>query len=481
MAVPKPVMAYSVHTPLKHLRNVASCGLNQNIRTHPHMCFLRSTTFPTDGETFYRQIFSVSKGRLLCSRSSLSVVSDNTYFDFDRKKVTSNKFRRKVHISSEKKWDVLGLGQAMVDFAAAVDDSFLEQLQLDELEKGGRKCISDEERAGVLAILEGKDYKLSAGGSLSNTLVAISRMSKYATRHPGATMPYGRQSLSVSVACSLGSDPLGEFYRNKLGRAGVQVLSPAAENGTTGSVVVLTTPDANRTMLSYQGTSASMDYTPTLDANVSGAGVLVVEGYLWEMPETINCIKKALATARKSGTKVALTASDASCVERHGTEFWSLLEDGSIDVLFANESEALAMCAIKGIDVANAPAAVDYLSQYCRLVAVTAGHHGSYLRRNKQTAHVLPFWTEKPPVDTCGAGDAYAAGVLYGLVSGAELEEMGQMGSRVASAVISHTGARFTVGDAEELSKERLFNRPYSSAPVKQLDCSENSLDDVYS
>jgi len=354
----------------------------------------------------------------------------------------------------------------MVDFAASVEPEVLEGLKgvFGGLEIGGRASIDAEERGAILNELDGNSYKLTAGGSLSNTLVALSLLCSERQRYQHTDpqeLGADNRRRSVSIACSLGSDPLGEFYRTQLMKADVQVLSEAGEGGTTGSVIVLTTPDAHRTMLSCWGTSATLPYDDTMDEAIAGSGLLVIEGYLWEMPETIASIRRALATAKRHGVTVALTASDASCVHRHGDAFWALLREGLVDVLLANRAEVLAMT---GLEKGERERAVRELGRYAKLVVMTDGSHGAYLMRDGKLALVPPHWSACKPVDTCGAGDAFAAGCLYGLLHGAELPVIGAMGARVASVVISHTGARLSDADARLILQEPLFTPEGSSA-----------------
>jgi sugar/nucleoside kinase (ribokinase family) len=244
----------------------------------------------------------------------------------------------------------------------------------------------------------------------------------------------------------------------------LQVLSEPGVDGTTGSVIVLTTPDAHRTMLSCWGTSATLEYEDAMDDAVANAQVLVVEGYLWEMPETIASIRKAMATAKRNNVTVAFTASDASCVERHRDEFWELLKSGDVDIFFANRAEALAMT---NLAVEHKEEAVRLLAKHAELVVMTDGSHGSYLVRDEQLALVPPHWSAMKPVDTCGAGDAFAAGCLYGLLMGEDLRNIGRMGARVASVVISHTGARLSLADAELLMSEPLFSSTVQPPAVR--------------
>ncbi|CAM6042834.1 unnamed protein product, partial [Sphagnum compactum] len=334
-------------------------------------------------------------------------------------------------------WDVVGLGQAMVDFSGTVGDDFLEQLGL---VKGIRKVVNHEERGKVLRALDGRSYKLSAGGSLSNTLVALARLGTASTQS---------RTLNVAMTGSVGSDALGDFYRTKLLRAGVHFLSQPVVDGTTGTVIVLTTPDAQRTMLSYQGMSSVVNYDTNLAGSIAGSRFLVVEGYLWEIPQTIEAIAQACEAARQQGVLVALTASDVSCITRHRQQFWDVMCE-SADIIFTNSDEARALC---GFGKSTSPElAAKHLSQFCPLVSVTDGPWGSYIGLKGEIVYVPP--APCVPVDTCGAGDAYAAGILYGLIQGVpDLKGMGNLAARVAATVVGQQGTRLREEDALELAE----------------------------
>ncbi|KAJ7530136.1 hypothetical protein O6H91_15G080700 [Diphasiastrum complanatum] len=337
-------------------------------------------------------------------------------------------------IKVPKHWDVVGLGQAMVDFSGIVGDDIIQKLALT---KGTRKIVNHEERGKVLRALDGCSYKLSAGGSLSNTLVALSRLGM--TREP---------SLNVAMTGSVGSDPLGGFYRTKLLRANVHFLSKPINNGTTGTVIVLTTPDAQRTMLSYQGMSSVVNFDKTLEEAVARSKILVIEGYLWDIPETIEAISKACKRARDEGVLVALTASDVSCVSRHRRQFWDVMAE-SADILFMNGEEAKSLCGFG--TYTNAAFAAQHLSKFCRVVSVTDGARGSYFGLKGEVVYISPAVCAA--VDTCGAGDAYAAGVLYGLLCGVpDLKGIGNLAARVAAVVVGQQGTRLKEEDALELA-----------------------------
>lgn len=335
------------------------------------------------------------------------------------------------------RWDVLGLGQAMVDFSGTVDDAFLKRLGL---EKGTRKIVNHEERGKVLRAMDGCSYKAAAGGSLSNSLVALARL---------GGQPVGGPALNVAMTGSIGSDPLGGFYRSKLRRANVNFLSAPVKDGTTGTVIVLTTPDAQRTMLAYQGTSSSVNYDPSLASVIAKTNILVVEGYLFEFPDTIKTIAKACEDARRSGALVAVTASDVTCIERHYDDFWDIIGNYA-DIVFANIDEARGLCHFSSKE--SPLSATRYLSHFVPLISVTDGPRGSYVGVKGEAAYIPP--SPCVPLDTCGAGDAYASGILYSMLRRvSDLKSMGTIASKVASVVVGQQGTRLRVQDATRLAE----------------------------
>ncbi|KAE8656130.1 V-type proton ATPase subunit H-like [Hibiscus syriacus] len=345
------------------------------------------------------------------------------------------------------RWDVLGLGQAMVDFSGLVDDEFLERLGL---EKGTRKVVNHDERGRVLRAMDGCSYKAAAGGSLSNSLVALARLGYKPIRGP---------ALNVAMAGSVGSDPLGGFYRSKLHRANVNFLSEPIKDGTTGTVIVLTTPDAQRTMLAYQGTSSTINYDSCLAGLVSKTNIFVVEGYLFELPDTIKTIIRACEEARRTGALIAVTASDVSCIERHYDDFWEIVRNYT-GIVFANSDEARALCHFSSKE--SPISATRYLSHFVPFVSVTDGPRGSYIGVKGEAVYIPP--SPCVPMDTCGAGDAYASGILYGILRGvSDLKGMGTLAARTAATVVGQQGTRLRVQDAVDLEQSFAFNVESSS------------------
>ncbi|KAJ4957368.1 hypothetical protein NE237_024479 [Protea cynaroides] len=367
--------------------------------------------------------------------------------DIDEGEEPEERLEIRASVAPER-WDVLGLGQAMVDFSGVVDDLFLERLGL---EKGTRKLVNHEERGRVLRAMDGCSYKAAAGGSLSNTLVALARLGGPSNGGP---------TLNVAMAGSVGSDPLGSFYRAKLRRANVNFLSEPVKDGTTGTVIVLTTPDAHRTMLAYQGTSSTVSYDSYLANVISKTNILIVEGYLFELHHTIKTITKACEDAHRNGALVAVTASDMSCIERHYDDFWNIIENYA-DIVFANSDEARAFCHFPSKE--NPLSATRYLSHFVPLVSVTDGNRGSYIGVKGEAIYIPP--SPCVPVDTCGAGDAYASGILYGILRGvSDLKGMGTLAARVAATVVGQQGTRLRVQDAVKLAKSFAFQTKSSTA-----------------
>ncbi|XRB24020.1 pfkB family carbohydrate kinase [Pseudoscourfieldia marina] len=358
-------------------------------------------------------------------------------------------------VQPNRSYAALGLGQAMVDLAARVDDKFINELGLADV-RGGRKVIDAAFKSDVLAKLD--DYagvEVSAGGSLSNTLVALSRLGEandllqFANgEHVDVNAVVAFPSVRVGMAGSIGDDPLGGFYRREVRKAGVNFLSEPRDGAATGSVVVLTTPDAQRTMLSHPGSSADVPQDDAFFGAIQSSASLIVEGYLWEEGATVAAIANSVKRARKVGTRVVLTASDVTCVERFAPEMRELVSN-ACDLLFCNAAEAHALTG-----EACPAAAAEVAARECPLVVVTDGCHGSYVASGRSTLiHVPAHAADFKPVDTCGAGDAYAAGFLFGMLNGETPEASGLLGSICASQVVGHAGARLARGEANEVMR----------------------------
>jgi sugar/nucleoside kinase (ribokinase family) len=315
------------------------------------------------------------------------------------------------------------------------------------------RLISVEERTKILELLADHQYQISAGGSLSNTLIDLARL---------GNANGGEGSIKVSMAGLVGGDAFGAFYKSQMSAAGVSVLASGDEHVHTGTVIVLTTEDAQRTMLSYLGTQNEVDIDAALEGAIQQTSILVIEGYMWELPNSTETIKKAIEMAKKHGVRVAMTAGDAGVVERHSSKIWECILLG-IDIFFTNAEEAAALARHRPVEIKDrnmkrlghaatmAEAAALCLGPYCPIVCVTDGSAGSIIASMGRIWVIPPHWNDAPPKDTCGAGDAWAAGLLFGILQGADIVSMGHIAARAASAVISKHGPTLCPSSAESV------------------------------
>ena len=310
--------------------------------------------------------------------------------------------------------DVVGVGNAIVDVIAAVPDSFIGD---HGLVKGAMTLVSAERSA---ELYDATPTGLAAsGGSAANTMAGVASFG-------------GRAAFIGKVR----DDQLGEVFIHDIRAAGVSFDVPPAPDGPpTARCLVQVTPDAERTMNTYLGTSALLG-PPDVDTDlVASAGITYCEGYLWDVQVAKDAIRVAMAAAGEAGRTVALALSDSYCVERHRDEWLDLIED-RVDVVLANEAE---VCALHSTD--DFGAARDRTTAMARTVVITRGARGSVVVQGTalETVAAAPV---PHVVDATGAGDLYAAGFLWGLSRGAPLARCGELGSLAAAEVVSHVGAR---------------------------------------
>ncbi|HWU74197.1 MAG TPA: adenosine kinase [Sphingomonas sp.] len=312
------------------------------------------------------------------------------------------------------RYDVLAIGNAIVDVIAHASDDFLVQ---EGMAKGGMTLIDEDSAERIYAAM-GPGMEIS-GGSGGNTIAGVAAFG-------------GRGAFIGKVR----DDALGDIYRHDLRAIGVAFDTPATTTGpATARCLVLVTPDAERTMNTFLGACTGLDEDDIDEALVASAGIVYLEGYLFDEPPAKAAFRKAASLAHAAGRKVALTMSDSFCVHRHKDAFLELV-DGHIDILFANEDEIRALYGVDDIVEAAKIAA-----QHVELVTVTRGPAGALLIDADGLVEV-PASRVTAVVDTTGAGDLYAAGVLYGLTRGLPLAECGRLGCAAAGEAISHFGAR---------------------------------------
>ncbi len=312
------------------------------------------------------------------------------------------------------RYDVLAIGNAIVDVIAHASDDFIAS---EGMAKGGMALI-DEESAERLYDAMGSGVEIS-GGSGGNTIAGVAA--------------FGGSGAFIG---KVRDDTLGNIYRHDLRAIGVAFDTPATTTGlATARCLVLVTPDAERTMNTFLGACTGLDEDDIDPALVAAAGITYLEGYLFDQSPAKAAFRKAASLARAAGRKVALTMSDSFCVHRHKDEFLELIEN-HIDILFANEDE---IRALYGVD--DTLAAARIAAQHVDLVTVTRGAAGALLIDAEGIVEVAASRVDAV-VDTTGAGDLYAAGVLYGLSRGLSLAECGRLGCAAAGEAIGHFGAR---------------------------------------
>lgn len=321
-------------------------------------------------------------------------------------------------------FDVLGIGNALVDVLSTEAEGFIDQM---DLVKGSMTLI-DTDRAEELYAAMGEKTEMS-GGSAANTLSGVASFG-------------GRAAYIGRVK----DDGLGKAFGHDLNSLGVHFSADLATDGDpTGRCMIIVTPDGERTMNTYLGASATL-HADHLDLDLIGsAKVTFLEGYLFDRDDAKEAFRLAARTAHAAGRKVALTLSDSFCVDRHRDDFLDLVA-GGVDILFANEEEIMKLYGVDTFD-----AGVDAVRGHCEIAAVTRGGQGSVVVTDAERVEVAAHPVTKL-VDTTGAGDLYASGFLFGWANGRTLHECGRLGSIAASAVIGHIGPRPGMSLAQTIS-----------------------------
>jgi sugar/nucleoside kinase (ribokinase family) len=312
------------------------------------------------------------------------------------------------------RYDVVGIGNAIVDIIGRCDDAFLSK---HDLQKGFMRLV-DARQVDALYGAMGPGVERS-GGSAANTIAGIASFG-------GSAAFIGRVS----------DDQFGQVFTHDIRTIGVRYDTPAANGGLpTALCLILVTPDGERTMNTFLGASTELGTTEVDAALIESARVTYLEGYLFDKPEAKEAFKSAARIAKGAGRKTALTLSDAFCVDRHREDFRNLVENG-VDILFANEKEITAL-----FEVNSFSEAVAAVKGACEIAVLTRSEAGSVIVTPQSTIDIRPEAVAKV-VDVTGAGDLYAAGFLYGLTRSLSLADCGRLGSLAAAEVISHIGAR---------------------------------------
>ncbi|GMM91891.1 adenosine kinase [Qipengyuania sp. MTN3-11] len=313
------------------------------------------------------------------------------------------------------RYDVIAIGNAIVDVMAPCEDALIEDLGL---AKGGMTLI-DTARAEELYAAMGPAKEIS-GGSAANTLAGMAAL--------GARCAFIGQ---------VADDQLGAVFSHDIRAVGVDFDTPKRKaEPPTARCLIFVTPDGERTMNTFLGASQFLPPAALDEALIASAGILYLEGYLWDPEEPRSAMRRAIEVARETGRKVAFTASESFVIDRHGEDFRALIADGLIDILFVNETELASLTGETNFD-----AGLDALKDSVPVLVATRSAKGAVAIASGERAEV-PAEPVAKVVDTTGAGDLFAAGFLTGHAREESLERCLKMGAICAAEVISHYGAR---------------------------------------
>jgi sugar/nucleoside kinase (ribokinase family) len=328
----------------------------------------------------------------------------------------------------EARYDVIAIGNAIVDVMAPCDDDLIDELQLN---RGGMTLV-DTRRAQELYDAMGPAREIS-GGSAANTLAGLAAL--------------GAQCAFIG---QVADDQFGAVFAHDIHSVGIDFDTPAREGDPpTAQCLIFVTPDGQRTMNTFLGASQFLPAEALNEEAIGGASILYLEGYLWDPEEPRAAMRRAIEAARAAGRQVAFTLSEVFVIDRHGDDFRALIADGLIDILFANHHE---LAALTGKDDFNEGIAM--LRNKVPTLVVTRSADGAVAVSGGEEAEVAAEPIERV-VDTTGAGDQFAAGFLFGHVRGEPLERCLRRGAICAAEVISHYGPRCEA-DLQQLMAEKL-------------------------
>lgn len=326
------------------------------------------------------------------------------------------------------RYNVYGLGNALLDIECEVEPDVLQHLGID---KGVMTLLDEDSQNKILSHLDGSVTKRTCGGSAANTMIAISQ--------------FGGKTF---YSCKVANDEPGQYYLDDLLRCGVDtnLQHHTPEPGITGKCLVFVTPDADRTMNTFLGISSSFTDAELMPDAIAASTYTYIEGYLVTGEHSKQAAIKAREMATAAGQKVALTLSDLNMAKFFKQGLLEMIGPG-VDFLFANESEAFQMA-----DTQDLNTAIKHLKTLTKGFAITRGPKGSLIFDGEQLIEIAPFPVKA--IDTVGAGDMYAAAVLYGITHGMDWAQAGRLGSLASAKLVTTLGARMATADVQALLGE---------------------------
>lgn len=319
-------------------------------------------------------------------------------------------------VANSQKLDVFGVGNALVDILAFVDEDFITK---HSLQKSGMTLMDAHRQGGILQDLEHTSLQMRSGGSAANSMIAIAQS--------------GGTGIFVG---KVASDTNGELYRQDLLDSKIQfnVVPAPTENGPTGTCVVLTTPDAERTMCTNLGVSVNLSANDIDAEQIRRCKYSYLEGYLWSAPDAKQACIQTMEESKRQGVGVCFTFSDQFLVELFADDFRQLLSN-YCDVLFCNADEVRSFCGIESLEECAVK-----VGELVETAFITNSKEGCLVVENKQITPVAGFPVQA--IDTVGAGDAFAGGVLFGIAQGYSYTQAARWGNYLASQVVQIQGPR---------------------------------------
>ena len=322
-----------------------------------------------------------------------------------------------------RKYDVYGVGHALVDIQYTVSTDFLEELGID---KGVMTLVDEERQQTLFQALRDEPIASASGGSAANTMIGVAG--------------FGGRAY---YACQLGKDEWADFYQQDLERAGVSSDPANRVSGRTGQCVIFITPDADRTLNTFLGVSSDIGPQQLREETIADSQHVYLEGYLLSSDSGFAACRRAQTLARKHGTAVSLTLSDPFMVTSCKERFVELVDNG-VDLLFCNEDEARAYTGLQ-----EREAACRALTDLVKVACITCGAEGAVIYEQDQRTHVPGVPVEA--LDTTGAGDLFAGGLLFGITNGYNLADAGKLGSYAAAQVVARYGPRLSHSLEDEI------------------------------
>lgn len=327
-----------------------------------------------------------------------------------------------------KKYDVYGIGNAIVDIVTEVEHDFFTK---NEIEKGVMTLVDEKRQHHLMKAIDMKRSRMSGGGSAGNTVVAVNQ--------------FGGSSF---YSCLVAKDELGKFFLEDLKRNGVDtnLTYENCPEGITGKCLVMTSPDAERTMNTFLGVSSFLS-PEHVDVNaIKNSSYVYLEGYLVPSPKGLEALKEAKKIAEKNKVQVALTFSDNSMVKYFSQQMQEIV-GASVDLLFCNEEEAMTYTGTNSIMEAR-----EKLKQVAKHFAITLGANGAMIYDGDTFIQIEPYKVKA--IDTNGAGDMFAGAFMYGITHGHSYAEAGKIASLASSRIVSQFGPRMEKQHAKRVLED---------------------------